>query len=103
MDRWQELENQVALDRDFRAAVKLAKATGLKGNQVVICANNVNRKIMCIDCLALLNTTDLNTESQERFLTPTELDSRTGIESAHQVERVGGSLLPRKSPWQQSP
>jgi len=72
----------IPVDREFRAAVRMAKAAGLKGNQAVLSANALTKTMTGSDCLELLGATNLLTENQERILTPTEIAQIAGFKSA---------------------
>lgn len=101
--RWRELETGAAqpayqikrdtpntllpVDKELRAAIRMAKAIGLKGNQAVLSANALARKITGTDCLQLLDATHLIAEDQERLLTPTEIGRLANIGSAQKVNK----------------
>ena len=92
------------IDREFRAAVRMAKAAGLKGNQAVLSANSLTIQMTGTDCLQLLGATHLPTEDQEKIFTATELAEMLALNSAQAVnkllkekgyqDRVGKSWIP---------
>lgn len=105
--RWRELETGEAtpahklsakpktllsVDKEFRAAVRMAKAAGLKGNMAVISANNLTRRITGTDCLELLGSTHLLTEKQEQYFTATEIGITASIGSAQLVNKMLAKL-----------
>ena len=67
------------IDREFRAAVRMAKAAGLKGNQAVLSANMLTRKLTGSDPLALLDMTHLTNEHQQLELTPSDIGKHFGV------------------------
>jgi phage anti-repressor protein len=80
------------IDKEFRAAVRMAKAAGLKGNMAILSANQLAKQITGADCLELLGTTHLINETQERFLTPTEIGEIASLGSGREVNKMLASL-----------
>lgn len=58
------LDPLAPLAKELKAAVELAKAVGLKGNQAVLSANQLINKRLGADCLAMLDVTHLVAEKQ---------------------------------------
>ena len=91
VDRWQQLEAQVAAPGrqalPHAAAFKLtplvvraARALGLDKNAAAISANNAVLKLTGTDVFDLLGQTHLDAEDQENlYFTPTELGARIGM------------------------
>jgi len=91
IDRWMKLETGQAkpalakpatllpIDREFRAAVRMAKAAGLKGNQAVLSANRLTREMTGSAPLQLLEITHLESPTdQDPHLTPTDIGKAIG-------------------------
>lgn len=76
------------VDKEFRAAVRMAKAAGLKGNMAILSANRLTVKMTGTDCLQLLDATHLISEAQERYLTPTEIKDMVDLKSAQAVNKA---------------
>jgi len=89
IDRWLKLERGEAtpmakktpvtllpVDREFRAAVRMAKAAGLKGNQAILSANRLTKEMTGADPLLLLGATHIESESHSIHLTPTEIGQK---------------------------
>ena len=73
---------------EFRAALSLAKAFGMRGNHAVLSANNTVRKLYGTDCAKLIGATHLLAETQEPLLTPTDLGARLDGQSAKAVNQL---------------
>ena len=76
------------LDREFRAALRLAKAIGLKGNMAVLSANQLIMRMTGQSCLRLLESEQLAAKSQTMHFTPTELGFRFGGISGQAFNRM---------------
>jgi prophage antirepressor-like protein len=74
-----EPETLVPVSREFKAAVAIARAAGLKGNQAVLCANKAVRRIMGVNTLEIINATHLICEEQEIHLTASDLGKLLGL------------------------
>ena len=92
VDRWISLETGQAqpamvqkpasllpIDREFRAAVRMAKAAGLKGNQAVLSANRLTKEMTGSDCLLLLGASNLVKKDQVQYFTPSYLGKQIGV------------------------
>ena len=106
--RWRELETGIAtptyqipkdkpktllpIDKEFRAAVRMAKAAGLKGNAAIISANNLTRRMTGSDCLLLLEATHIINEKQEQYFTVTEIGLMGNIGSGQFVNKLLAKL-----------
>jgi len=66
------------IDREFRAAVRMAKAAGLKGNQAIFSANRLTREMTGSAPLQLLEITHLESATQEAHLTPSDIGKQIG-------------------------
>ncbi|MDD2388503.1 MAG: BRO family protein [Desulfobacterales bacterium] len=67
------------IDREFRAAVRMAKAAGLKGNQAVLSANRLTREMTGSAPLQLLEITHLESATKEAHLTPSDIGKQLGL------------------------
>jgi hypothetical protein len=66
------------IDREFRAALRLAKAIGLKGNMAVLSANQLIMRMTGTSCLRLLDSEQLVAQRKVQHFTPSELGLRYG-------------------------
>lgn len=67
------------VDREFRAAIRMAKAVGLTGNRAILSANQLVARMTGTDCLALLETQQLVAETQVQHFTASDLGARIGV------------------------
>jgi len=74
-----EPETLVPVSKEFKAAVAIAKAAGLKGNQATLCANKAVKRITGVNILDIIGATHLICEEQEPHLTATELGKMLGL------------------------
>jgi len=74
--------------QDFRALKSMATISGLQGNQAVLSANQAMVKIHDENPLELIGATHLISESQERYLTPTEIKNMVELKSAQAVNKA---------------
>ena len=81
-------ETLLSVDKEFRAAVRMAKAAGLKGNNAVLSANVLARKITGTDCLELLGATHLITVDQQLHFTPTEIGAQIDGKSGQYINKI---------------
>ena len=80
------------IDKEFRAAIRMAKAAGLKGNAAIISANNLTRRMTGSDCLLLLEATHLINEKQEQYFTATEIGMMGNLGSGQFVNKLLAKL-----------
>ena len=73
---------------EYRAALAIAKLSGLKGNQAILAAAQAVRRLTGTDCLALVGATHLVAENQNRALTPTEIGQILGGLSGKRVNAL---------------
>jgi prophage antirepressor-like protein len=78
----------VPIDREFRAALRMAKAAGLVKNQAVLSASALTRKLTGADPLVLLDATHLIADVQERHYTATGLGELLGGKGAREVNEL---------------
>jgi len=76
---YHEPETLIPVSKEFKAAVAIAKAAGLKGNQATLCANNAVRRITGVNLLEIIDATHLICEKQEQHLTATQLGKILGL------------------------
>lgn len=69
----------VQKSKSMKSYFSVAKLIGLKGNQAVLSANRLAKKIDGVDWLDLLGATHLIAADQVRHLTPTELGAKIGL------------------------
>jgi len=74
-----EPETLIPVSNEFKAAVAIAKAAGLKGNQATLCANTAVRRITGVNLLDIIGATHLICEEQEQHLTATQLGKILGL------------------------
>lgn len=74
-----EPETLITVSREFKAAISIAKAAGLKGNQAALCANKAVKRITGVNLLDIIGATHLICEKQEAHLTATELGNMIGL------------------------
>jgi len=74
-----EPETLIPVSKEFKAAVAIAKAAGLKGNQATLCANKAVRRITGVNLLDIIGATHLICEKQEQHLTATQLGKILGL------------------------
>jgi len=95
IDRWVALETGEAkpamiptiktshglleVDKAFRAALRMAKAIGLKDNAAIFSANRLARKVTGSDTLQLLEVKALETTIDNQPFTPTQIGSTMGL------------------------
>lgn len=100
IDRWMKLEtgqvtpalmdkpfSLLPIDREFRAAVRMAKAAGLSGNQAVLSADRLTREMTGSAPLRLLQITHLKSETTSVHLTPSDIGKQIGM-SGQKVNKV---------------
>ncbi len=63
----------------FRSFAAIARAAGFKGHQIALCANSASRKLMGVDCLALMGATRILTGIDVPHFTASELGERIGL------------------------
>lgn len=77
-----------AISHDFESAKKLATLFDLKGNQAILKANILVKKLHGVDCQKLLEV-DLKSPRQELYLSPTEIGKQLIPEcSGRQVNKM---------------
>lgn len=57
----------------------LAEKCGLKGNQLVLSANQATRKLTGVDCMSALGVSHLDSPQQAVLLTPSDIGARLGL------------------------
>lgn len=72
-----------AVAREARLTMKmflgLGEKCGLKGNHLVISANQATRKLTGVDCMGALGVTHLDAPQQAMILTPGDIGARIGL------------------------
>lgn len=89
--------------KNMKSYLSVAKLIGLKGNQAILSANQLAKKVDGIDWLNLLGATHLVAEHQVRQLTPTELGEKAGLSAQkfnHELEKAGMQVSSRNSKGQ---
>jgi hypothetical protein len=72
---------------DLKATVEMAKIFGLEGNQALLSANTAIKKLHGLDCMSLIGVTNLVSESQVQYFTPTVIGKPHGL-SAIKVNKA---------------
>lgn len=86
--------------KNMRSYLSVAKLIGLKGNQAILSANQLAKKVDGIDWLNLLGATHLIAEKQIRHLTPTELGEKVGLSAQKfnsELEKAGFQISSRNT------
>lgn len=78
----------IPIAKEFRAAIILAKAAGLQGNQATFAANTAVWRITGYDCLDVLGVKQLINEDQETHLTPTQIAQKLSLKSAQATNKL---------------
>lgn len=92
------ITNITQKQKNMKSYLSVAKLIGLKGNQAILSANQLAKKVDGIDWLNLLGATHLIAEDQVRHFTPTELGQKVGLSSQkfnQELEKAGMQVSSR--------